>query len=291
MSRKDSPWRYATTFVSGYEGVQIDRRFEDKKLQNLCRMLNDKPELRKSFLTQKSPSMNWFVSSADAKRYMTQDFQKRKKSGPEQTIAETFLRSLPLEKELVCMLEYDVFIDKSPFYFCKDCKEYGIGTKCYKKGSHKVKIIKTYALSDFSFDFWYKNPDKFLEGMCYFSLLDLRLPNVKIEPCWAYRKKGEENIFGEIDVLMTLQSNVNLRLSSTFSGFNNRYIAILASTSIVPKEKEQVNKLFNFKIPCIFVTTEKSIVFEDKCIKTFTKVDSSTAFPREFVKYVESILK
>ena len=50
MPTRESPWRHATTFVEGYEGVQLDRRFEEQNLKNLFCMLNQNVDLRRSFL-------------------------------------------------------------------------------------------------------------------------------------------------------------------------------------------------------------------------------------------------
>jgi hypothetical protein len=298
--QRDSPWKFARNFVQGYEGVQTYRWFEDKNLQNLILMLNENVQLRKSFLSKldgliqnknesnKIKMCNWFVEDADAQRYTTKEFQKRNLSGAEETVSNVFLISLSLREEIKHMIKFGALIPSpQPFYHCKQCSQYGIGNRCIYFGSHKPKLIKTYILPEFSYRFWSNSPDKFLEGMCYVPLKNLRGANV--EPCWSYRKRGASEIHGEIDVIIKLNSNMKVNLPSNFSDFDDSQIAILATTSVTSEERKQVDKLFDLKVPCIFITTEKIKFPQNRCMETFIEVDDDKNFPKNLVNYIDKL--
>ena len=293
---RPSPWTHATTFVQGYTMVSLGKRFSDEKVQKTISLLNEHVYLRGGLLSNlpglvgsKSPGglvENLFVAEEDAKVYMSPKFQNISKTGLTQTISKVFVRSLALKNLLRKMIVEEVLDKSQPIYYCNSCNEFGFGIECYRGPGHKVNVMQTYSLSEFFLQIWCKEPEKFLEGMCYVALRNSNLAGVrKISHSVSYRRRGKTDTDGEIDVLVQLH---DLDLSGRFKNYNKKLLAILCTTSVTSDEKKQIKKLNELKVPSIFVTTGNSPV--KGCLNCFTGVKKDNNFPKNFVEYVNSII-
>ena len=280
--------------------------WDNKKIQNLCKLLSAEVRLRRIFFSSyknllvkagiiENPDFFKVLSPKDTfvppklgYRYPDQVFARIDSPGVE-FYKKILLHSIMLKDVVQKCIEFEVFDEVEPFFICRACKRIvqNVRNRCPNCRRELQLKFPLYKIPRNILDLWVNNPQKFLEALCYVSIKTSNLPTIKSIFSGTLVSRRDE-FFPETEMDVSVLFNQN----SPELGGRNDLVIICTVNPRQSAEKRQA-KIFYGKLKSayIVVTTASSLPtrMEKKAFCVFTKIDRDSDFPVNLIKCLREI--